>query len=252
MLEAIDVLKGVSVLELNPGIDDADVMDQVLAFDETMSLSRASSTSSSTGYPAHTPLSTIHSRSQSQPLPSERTPTTRSQKLPPIASTTQTKRPRAPSDPFLDTPTLSTSYSSAKTGTSHLSTSGSSVADEPVTPTTPVREVDDLFAQAPPNHDFSESDGYLRTWTAPDLPNPEFLTLLVLFPPFIAQSALPRFPVTPTSRRLADVEEGQEDEGRKEIRVGTGTMWLGPQQRTDGWQGGWWTRFKMWLARVFC
>ena len=92
----------------------------------------------------------------------------------------------------------------------------------------------------------------MRTWTAPDLPNPEFLTLLTLFPPFIAQSTLPRFPPTPASRRLADIEEGPEDEPRKEIRVGTGSMWLGAQQRVDGWQGGWWTRFKLWLARMFC
>ncbi|KAI0744056.1 hypothetical protein C8Q80DRAFT_1122359 [Daedaleopsis nitida] len=236
MLEAIDVLKG------------------VLAFEETTSLSRTSSTNSSA--PAFTPLSPIHSRSQSQPLPSDRTPTSRSQKPPPIASTTQTKRPRAPSDPFLDTPTLSTSYSSAKTGTSHLSTSGSSAADEPITPTTPLGDVDDLFAAAPPNrnHEFSESDGYLRTWTAPDLPNPEYLSLLTLFPPFIARDTLPRFPVTAPTARLADIEEGPDDdvEGRKEIRIGTGTMWLGPTRRTDGWQGGWWTRLKLWLSRLFC
>ncbi|RDX55053.1 hypothetical protein OH76DRAFT_1478532 [Lentinus brumalis] len=237
MLEAIDVLKG------------------VLAFEDTTSLSRTTSTTSSaTTFPSFTPLSPIHSRSQSQPLPSELTPTARSQKPPPIASTTQTRRPRAPSDPFLDTPTLSTSYSSARTGTSHLSTSGSSATDEPVTPTTPLADVDDLFAPAPrPNRDFCDSDGYLRTWTAPDLPNPEFLSLLTLFPPFIAREALPRFSATSASRRLADVEEGpDEEEGRKEIRVGTGTMWLGPKRRADGWQGGWWTRFRMWLARVFC
>lgn len=39
---------------------------------------------------------------------------------------------------------------------------------------------------------------------------------------------------------------------RNEIEVGTGTMWLGNKRRTDGWQGNWWTRFKLWLARVFC
>ena len=252
MLEAIDVLKGVSAIFLiSYFLPLTSISNQYLGFEE-VSTSKQPSLSATAPYSPFTALTPIHSRSQSQPLPSERTPTTRSQKLPPIASTTHTKRPRAPSDPFLDTPTLSTSYSSAKTGTSHLSTSGSSVADEPVTPTTPVREVDDLFAQAPPNHDFSESDGYLRTWTAPDLPNPEFLTLLTLFPPFIAQSTLPRFPAAPASRRLADIEEGPEDEPRKEIRVGTGSMWLGAQQRVDGWQGGWWTRFKLWLARMFC
>ncbi len=103
------------------------------------------------------------------------------------------------------------------------------------------------------NRDFAEADGgYLRTWTAPDLPNPEFLSLLSLFPPFIVQTAAPRFPVAAASRRLADEEERQGEDGRKEIRVGTGSMWLGPKRRVDGYQGGWWTRFKLWLNRVFC
>ena len=229
----------------------ADAINQVLAFEETASLSRTSTNSSTSAYPTHTPLSPIHSRSHSQPLPSDRTPTSRSQKPPPIASRTQTKRPRAPSDPFLDTPALSTSYSSAQTGMSHLSTSSSSAAEEPITPTTPVGGIDDLLAQAPSNRDFSECDTYMRTWTAPDLPNPELLTLAALFPPFITQNTLPRFPMTPVSRRLADIEEGQDTE-RKEIRVGTGTMWIGPKRRADGWEGGWWTRFKLWLARMMC
>ncbi|KAI0775665.1 hypothetical protein BD413DRAFT_470885 [Trametes elegans] len=230
MLEAIDVLKG------------------VLAFEET-ALSRSPSTNSSVQYTA-TPLSPIHSRSQSQPHPSQSTSPTRAQKTPPIASRTQTKRPRAPSDPFLDTPGLSTSYSSANTG---LSTSSSSAADEPITPITPNADIDDLFARAPPGRDFCEPEGYLRTWTAPDLPNPEFMKLLALFPPFITQSTLPRFPVTPISRRPADIEEGEGlEDGHKEIRVGTGRMWLGQKTRADGWQGNWWTRFKLWLARVFC
>ncbi|KAI0630303.1 hypothetical protein C8Q77DRAFT_1064434 [Trametes polyzona] len=233
MLEAIDVLKG------------------VLGFEETTSLSRSPSTNSSAQYNAFTPLSPIHSRSQSQPLPSEGTTPTRAQKTPPISSRTQTKRPRAPSDPFLDTSApLSTSYSSANTG---LSTSSSSAAEEPVTPLTPNGELDDLFVRRPPVPDFNEGDVYMRTWTAPDLPNPEFLTLLTLFPPFITRNTLPRFPVTRTSARPADIEEGEVmDSDHDKIKVGTGTMWLGSKRRADGWQGGWWTRFKLWLARVFC
>ncbi|KAH9892530.1 hypothetical protein C8Q73DRAFT_698443 [Cubamyces lactineus] len=232
MLEAIDVLKG------------------VLGFEDTASLSRSPSTNSSVQYTAFTPLSPIHSRSQSQPLPSDSSASGRAQKTPPISSRTQTKRPRAPSDPFLDTPGLSSSYSSANTG---LSTSSSSAADEPITPTTPNTELDDLFTRAPPGRDFCEPDGYLRTWTAPDLSNPEFLSLLTLFPSFVARNPLPRFPVTRSSLRPADIEEGEAMEtDRNEIEVGTGTMWLGNKRRTDGWQGNWWTRFKLWLARVFC
>ncbi|KAI8993074.1 hypothetical protein BD414DRAFT_412420 [Trametes punicea] len=232
MLEAIDVLKG------------------VLGFEESATLSRSSSTNGPAQYTAFTALSPIHSRSQSQPLPSDSTAPMLMQKIPPISSRTQTKRPRAPSDPFVDTPTLSASYSSANTG---LSTSSSSAVDEPITPTTPNAELDDLFARPAPAREFCDSDGYMRTWTAPDLPNPEFLSLLTLFPPFISRNTLPRFPVTRLSRRPADVEEGEAMEtDRQEIKVGTGTMWLGTKQRTDGWQGGWWTRFKLWLARVFC
>ncbi|KAI0374094.1 hypothetical protein BV20DRAFT_936483 [Pilatotrama ljubarskyi] len=232
MLEAIDVLKG------------------VLAFEETTSLSRSPSTNSSVQYNAFAPLSPIHSRSQSQPLPSESAAPTSAKKTPPISSRTQTKRPRAPSDPFMDTPALSTSCSSANTG---LSTASSSAADEPITPRTPNAELDDLFMRAPPGRDFCESDGYMRTWTAPDLPNPEFLTLLTLFPPFITRNTLPRFPVTRLADRPVDIEEGEVMDGeRKVIKVGTGTMWLGTKRRADGWQGGWWTRFKLWLARVFC
>ncbi|KAL7281721.1 hypothetical protein ACG7TL_005039 [Trametes sanguinea] len=231
MLEAIDVLKG------------------VLGFEETTSLSRSPSTNSTAQYTPFTPLSPIHSRSQSQPLPSDSSAPPRTTKTPPISSRTQTRRPRAPSDPFLDTPALSTSYSSANTG---LSTSSSSAVDEPITPTTPNTELDDLFARPPPEREFCESD-YMRTWTAPDLTNPEFLSLLTLFPPFISRNTLPRFPVTSLSRRPADIEEGEAlDTDRQEIKVGTGTMWLGTKRRTDGWQGNWWTRFKLWLARMFC
>ncbi|KAI0675249.1 hypothetical protein C8Q78DRAFT_1075550 [Trametes maxima] len=233
MLEAIDVLKG------------------VLAFEES-SLSRSPSTNSSVQYTAFTSLSPIHSRSQSQPLPSGGTTPTRPQKSPPISSRTQTKRPRAPSDPFMDAPPpgLSASYSSANTG---LSTSSSSAADEPVTPLTPNAELDDLLVRAPPGQEFCEADGYVRTWTAPDLSNPEFLSLLSLFPSFVVRNPLPRFPVTSVSRRVPDIEEGEPMESdRKDIKVGTGTMWLGTKRRADGWQGGWWTRFKLWLARVFC
>ncbi|KAI0823751.1 hypothetical protein BC628DRAFT_1420755 [Trametes gibbosa] len=233
MLEAIDVLKG------------------VLAFEETTSLSRSPSTNSSVQYNAFAALSPIHSRSQSQPLPSESTPDTRAPKTPPISSRTQTKRPRAPSDPFLDTTTLSTSYSSANTG---ISTSSSSAAEEPLTPLTPNAELDDLFMRQPPSgRKFGECDVYMRTWTAPDLPNPEYLTLLTLFPPFITRNTLPRFPATSSPSRPADIEEGEVmDEDHNKLKVGTGTMWLGSKRRTDGWQGGWWTRLKLWFAQVFC
>ncbi|KAI0930484.1 hypothetical protein AcW1_009154 [Taiwanofungus camphoratus] len=232
MLEAIDILKG------------------VLAFEEIPSNKRSPSLNSPAQYSAFPPLSTIHSRSQSQPLPADNFVSTHPQKVPPILSTTQTKRARAPSDPFLDTPTLSTSCSSANT-TAHLSTSGSTLAEEPVTPTTPPVDSEDLFSTAG-SFEFSDSDGYMRTWTAPNLPNPEYFSILSVFPTFITRNTMPRFPISPDSRRPSDIEEGEEMQESKRIKVGTGTMWVGIKPRTEGWQGNWWTRFKLWLQRIFC
>ncbi|KZT72118.1 hypothetical protein DAEQUDRAFT_664730 [Daedalea quercina L-15889] len=235
MLDAIDVLKG------------------VLAFEERPSTRRSTSRNDSATYSASAPLSTIHSRSQSQPLPADIS-VAPSQKVPPIASTTQTKRPRprAPSDPFLDTPTLSTSYSSANT-IAHLSTSGSTLADEPISPSTFAAEVDGYFPPRSDGLELPDPDGFMRTWTAPDLSNPEYISLLSVFPPFITRKTMPRFPVPSDSRRLADLEEGDEtgDEANR-IRVGTGTMWIGPKPRTPGWRGRWWTRFMLWLRSIFC
>lgn len=95
-------------------------------------------------------------------------------------------------------------------------------------------------------------DEYLRTWTAPDLSDPEYLSLLTIFPAFIVRHPLPIFPAVPKSRRLADLEEGAAViEESKDIRVGTGTMWVGPKARSPGWQGSWWTRFKLWWKRLF-
>ncbi|KAI0082057.1 hypothetical protein K474DRAFT_1671574 [Panus rudis PR-1116 ss-1] len=226
MFDAIDVLKG------------------VLGFDEVLSSKRPPSAPSS-------PLSTIsrvHSRTQSQPLPSNSSAPLPAQKPPPITSTTTAmpKRARAPSDPFLDTPLVSGSYSSANT-TAQLSTSASTI-DDPPTPTTPSHVGGDYFS---PDAS-SEPDEYLRTWTAPDLSDPEYLSLLKVFPSFVMRHPLPTFPL-PKRRRQSDLEEGEAVEiERKEIRVGTGTMWLGQKTRSPGWQGSWWTRFKLWWKRIFC
>lgn len=233
MLEAIDVLKG------------------VLAFEEALSNKRSPSLTSPTPYSAFSPLSTIHSRSQSQPLPADTSALTSSQKVPPITSSTQKQRPRAPSDPFLDSPGLSASFSSANT-TAGLSTCGSTSTDEPLTPHTPLVTGNNLLASTSSNMEFSESDEYMRTWIAPDLPNPEFISLLSVFPTFITRSSLPRFPKTQGSRRLSDLEEGSLQDENKRLKVGTGTIWVGRQPRTDGWQGGWWIRFKLWLQRLLC
>ncbi|PCH43617.1 hypothetical protein WOLCODRAFT_138468 [Wolfiporia cocos MD-104 SS10] len=233
MLEAIDILKG------------------VLAFEESASNRRTPSLNGSASYSAFSPLFTIHSRSQSQPLPSDISAPTRALKVPPISSTTQTKRPRAASDPFTDTPALSSSYSSTAT-TARLSTSGSTLTDEPVTPTTPPIDVEEFFPTVTTRSEFCESDNYMRTWTAPDLPNSELLSLLSVFPTFITRTTLPRFPVSKAKRRLSDLEVNETADQFKRIRAGTGSMWVGSKPRRPNYRGGWWTRFKLWLQRIFC
>jgi hypothetical protein len=92
---------------------------------------------------------------------------------------------------------------------------------------------------------------YLRVWTSPDLANPEILQLVKLFPPFVSRRPFPRFSV-PNSEHV-DIEEGDDDglEGRQ-IQFGTGSMSVSSKQRTDAWEGGWWTRFVMWWKRIFC
>jgi hypothetical protein len=101
------------------------------------------------------------------------------------------------------------------------------------------------------NSRFEPTEEYLRIWTSPDLPNSEFLALLDVFPSFITRRPLPRFPVSSVSRD-ADIEEGEEERGEgKEIRFGTGTMWVSSKLRSDGWEGTWWCTFKMWWRRIF-
>ena len=92
---------------------------------------------------------------------------------------------------------------------------------------------------------------YLRVWTSPDLANPEILQLVKLFPAFLSRRPFPRFPV-PNSRHV-DIEEGEDDghEGRQ-IQFGTGSMWISSKQRSDAWEGNWWTRFVIWWKRIFC
>jgi hypothetical protein len=228
MLEAIDILKG------------------VLAFEEAPSTSR-SSVSDHFGAYASTPRP--HSRTQSQPLPSN------DQKPMVISTTAQPKRARAPSDPFLDTPALSrsiasTSSRSSGNTTALLSSLTSQGADGSSSPVTPPPDTDDSLSRARGEFSGECEEEYLRVWTSPDLSNPEYLSLLNVFPSFITRRPLPRFPVTTGNGRPVDIEEG--DEESKQIRFGTGTMWVSSKGRSDGWEGGWWTRFIIWWRKIFC
>ncbi|KAL0956416.1 hypothetical protein HGRIS_002564 [Hohenbuehelia grisea] len=218
MLEAVDILKG------------------VLGFEEVSS-SRCLTPSLS--HEANLLPSITHLRSQSQPLKSHESGSSSA------APTIQPKRARAPSDPFLDTPALSHSIPSLSSQSSGntaglVSALSSEGMREPPSPS---------FAELRPspwcadltNNDAEEDP--IRIWTSPDLYNPEYLPLLKVFPSFVTRKTLPRFP----GGRLPDIEEGDE-----EVRAATGTLRISPRMRSDGWKGGWWTRFVLWLRRIFC
>lgn len=209
MLEAIDVLKG------------------VLAFEEVPS-------SKSSPSPLDQPY-VQHSRSISQPLPSD-------QKSP---NTPQSKRPRAPSDPFLDTPALSRSIGTSSSHSSTLLTTIPS-EDEPSSPISAYIEEQQTIEFTSEDPD----DEFLRIWTSPDLSNPEYLKLLSLFPSFITRQTLPRFP-TDSPHRDIDLEAVDELPSNR-IRFGTGSLWVSSRPRRPGWQGSWWVRFILWLRRTFC
>ncbi|KAJ6587111.1 hypothetical protein DFH09DRAFT_246142 [Mycena vulgaris] len=216
MIEAIDCLKG------------------VLAFEERPSSKRASS---AVNY-AVDDASLAHARSKSQPILSQATDSAPSR-------TVQPKRARAPSDPFLDTPALSSSLSSSpSSGTSALVT-----PTEDAPPSNATFYADDPQQQSSLAFDDSDEE-FLRIWTSPDLPNPEYIDLLRVFPTFLTRRALPRFPITSAPK---DIEEGFDvgDEG-KVLRFGTGSMWVSSIPRGDDWEGGWWTRFCLWWKQVFC
>jgi len=209
MLEAVEVLKG------------------VLAFEEQPS---SKYFGASYGQQKFSGLTPTHSRSQSQPLTSD-------SKQPPSVSGNQTKgaRTRAPSDPFLDTPTTTLSRSAATTS-SHLSSAATAVG---------------LPLQFETTEENEAEGEYMRVWTSPDLTVPEILQLLNLFPSFVSRRALPRFEVSATLRPT-DIEEGYDSSERQRIRFGTGSMWVSSKQRSDGWEGSWWTRIVLWLKRLFC
>ncbi|KAG1771743.1 hypothetical protein EDD22DRAFT_768861 [Suillus occidentalis] len=227
MLDAIDVLKG------------------VLAFEEVPSSKHDSNCASHQPQPAHL-------RSRSQPLSAHREAI--GSYASPIAMTTQVKRARASSDPFLDMPALSHSLPSASSQSSGATIPPSETPEDCPSSLTPHDQLGEDELLPPLRSEFIAEDpeDYLRIWTSPDLPNPELLSLLTVFPSFITRCALPRFPA-PLNTRAADIEEGEEERAEgKEIHFGTGTMWISSKPRDDGWRGDWWTRFVLWWRRLFC
>ncbi|KAF8637989.1 hypothetical protein AX16_010621 [Volvariella volvacea WC 439] len=223
MLEAIDVLKG------------------VLGFEETISRNISAIAN---GLDSYTPTANGRPLSQSFIPPK------------PPAASVPPNRSRAPSDPFAEgtaTPGSST-INSSNGNTPNTSADSSSIPPHSAASVQTGRRstvIDPLaFLRGVSAVEDEEEEEYLRIWTAPDLTNPEYLDLLKLFPAIVTQGTLPRFPTT-LSR--ADIEDGDEDgHEARSITRGTGTMWVGPRGRTDGWEGGWWTRFVSWWRRMFC
>ena len=163
----------------------------------------------------------------------------------------QPKRARAPSDPFLDAPPpRSLGSSSQSPNTESLLSSSKPHIEETLNPALRYGDTSIPPLQEDAIHD-DDDDQFLRTWTSPDLSNPEILQLLELFPSFVSRRPLPRFPVSHS--RHVDIEEGEDEglEGRQ-IHFGTGSMWVSSKQRSDAWQGSWWTRFVMWWRQLFC
>jgi hypothetical protein len=157
-----------------------------------------------------------------------------------IASTTS--RPRAPSDPFLDRqPALSHSLGSSA----------------PRSPPTPTRELppQDAALLVPNAADAlaagSDADDYTRVWIAPDLPDAELTALLRLFPPFISQRALPRFPARREDTHADADVEADADADAEAVRYGTGRISLGSRRRSGGFGASWWARFVAWWRRLF-
>ncbi|KAI6032850.1 hypothetical protein F5J12DRAFT_796834 [Pisolithus orientalis] len=218
MLDAIDVLKG------------------VLAFEDSPS----ANSRSGSGYQSPTGHAFL---SQFLPLGTN-------------TQVTPTTRTRAPSDPFLDMPALSHSASTQSSSTTapHLP-SGYEERASPVVLNEQVEEDGEVPIPLPPLRselEMGESEVHMRTWTAPDLSNPEYLSLLTVFPSFITRRPLPRFPVS-KNPRATDIEEGEDGRGEgKEIRFGTGTMWISSKRRSEGYRGHWWTRFVLWWRGLFC
>ena len=223
-----------------------------MGFEENPSQRTSTSTLSS---PVHVSSLPAHARSQSQPLRSKPLAPTRWN--PSTQDALLAKRPRAPSDPFLDTPRLSHSYSSSPRSIAvPLSSSHSDTIEDPPSPITPPQEIDDIFNPRPAAAygSLEIDEEFMRIWVSPDLSNPEILQLLKVFPAFITRRATPRFPSESShSHTPPDLEAGQESSPRAgEIQIGTGKMWISARLRAEGWEENWWTKFKNWWRRLFC
>lgn len=202
---------------------------QVLAFEEQPSGKHFGTTYGSTPPPLYPDAQSQH------PISSE---------SPPLSDSG--KQVRAPHDPFSDTPPPLPLRS---VGATSLAITAVKLSEEPLTPTTATGyDISKVLPNNGGEQDMEEE--YMRIWTSPDLSNPDVLQLLGLFPPFVSRRILPRF--HGPAARPADIEGGEDASPRTRVRYGTGSMWISSKQRSDGWDGSWWTNFVHWWKRVFC
>lgn len=221
----------------------------MLGFQETTSIGRKRSfrISKDNAYPGT-------SRVQSETTDINMSNIVKSQKAPAIISTTHKKRDRANSNPFLEADSGSSSMLLSLTSNVELSHQETIQTVE----MEPGHEIDVSAKKAKIANTGSleNQSSDFRIWTLPDLTNAEYLTLITLFPTFLSQRTLPRFPITDSTRRRADIEEAlndvDQDSNRNELRFGSGSFWLGVCERTRGWEGTWWQRFVAWWRRIFC
>lgn len=216
----------------------------MLGFEELSSTKTSPISSTFTTFSTAPPA---HARAISQPLQTNHPHQTRRSSIT-TTTTVKAKRPRAPSDPFSDNSTLDPTDYVRSFGRISPAPDAANDGGEDA-----ANDGDLLLRTCVERSTFEESDkDHLRVWTVPDLPNPEFVSLLKVFPTFITRRPLPRFPPSDPHRQ-PDIEEGDNERGEgKEIQFGTGSMWVSSRQREDGFEGGWWTRFVLWLRRLLC
>jgi hypothetical protein len=144
--------------------------------------------------------------------------------------------------------------------------SPASPALRPPSSPSPAPSEDDDEAEAEEEADLNKAR--FRIWVFPShITDQEAENLMSFFPKYL-QRPDPRFPLA--RRRLKDLELGSEPwhtvsvegvqvtipkvESEDEagvVRSGTGRIWIGTEERNDGWMGGTWFRFKRWWRRLF-
>lgn len=196
--------------------------------------------------------SSLHLRSASLSVPALNSISQSRRISPSIASTTMTNRNSTLTNPFLDENSDVKSTSPPPPPSSYpgvqSTTSDDQNSDCHSEPDDPCHISVNMMQQYLTANAYDTSDASnLRIWTAPDLSNPEYATLLRAFPASVTRRPLSRFNVRAST---IDAEEGLRGEG-KEIHFGTGTMWIGLSVREPGYQGSMWTRFMLWLRNLF-